>query len=141
MKYLVFTISSFRLALDINKVVEIIIPGVGGSTSSDKILAEKSMKFQDKQITIITLGDYLFNIPTDSPEGFRIILCEIEGKQLGLLVDNADEIIRLSQDRIISTEKCSPLIKTDILDGKFVEDEKEIYIVAPDKILTAVKAL
>ncbi len=139
MKYLVFTISSFRLALDINKVVEILIPGVGGSTSPEKIIAEKSMKYEDKQIPIITLADYLFNIPTDNPEDFRIILCEIDGKILGLLVDNADEIIRLSQDNIMSTEKCSPLIKTDFLDGKFVEDEKEIYIVAPDKILSVVK--
>ncbi len=141
MKYLVFTINSFRLALDINKVVEIVIPGVGSSTSPEKILAEKSMKYQDKQIPIIIVADYLFNIPADSSEDFRIILCELDGKLLGLLVDNADEIIRLSQDRIKSTEKCSPLIKTDFLDGKFVEDEKEIYIVATDKILSVVKAV
>jgi chemotaxis signal transduction protein len=141
MKYLVFTINSFRLALEINKVVEILIPGAGGTGYPEKIRAEKSIKYQDKQIPIITLADYLFNIPGDGAEDFRVILCELEGKQLGLLVDNADEIIRLSPDQIILTEKCSSLIKTDFLDGKFVEDEKEIYIVAPDKILSALKTV
>ena len=57
MKYLVFTINSFRLALDINKVFEVVIPGLDGNTSSEKMLTEKSMTYQEKQIPIIFFAD------------------------------------------------------------------------------------
>lgn len=141
MKYLVFRINSFRFALDISKVVEIQIPGVNGNTLAEKMLAEKSMLYQEKQIPIIILADFLFDLPSKNRDDFRIILIETDGKQFGLLVDNADEIVRLSQEDIITTAKSSPELKADFLDGKFVEEDKEIYIVAPDKIISAVKAV
>lgn len=140
MKYLSFTINLCRFALDINQVFEILIPGINGNISPEKMLAEKSMVYQDRQIPIIILADFLFNIPQDNPVDFRIILCEINGKIFGLLVDNADEIVCLSQENIISASKSSPELKTDFLRGKFVEDGKEIFIVEPNKILSAVEA-
>lgn len=141
MKYLVSTINSCRLALDVNKVCEIIIPGLNGNTSPEKILNEKKMMYQDQQIPIIILANFLFSIPPETPDDFRIIICEINNKIFGLLFDSADEIVRLSQENIMSTDKNSSEIKTDFLDGKFVDDDKEIYIVAPDKILTIVEAV
>ncbi len=141
MKYLVSTINSCRLALDVNKVREIIIPGLNGNTSPEKILNEKMIAYQDQQIPIIILANFLFSIPSEIPDDFRIIICEINKKTFGLLVDNADEIVRLSQEDIISTDKNSSEIKTDFLDGKFADDDKEIYIVAPDKILSVVEAV
>ena len=141
MKYLVFTISSFRLALDITKVIEIIIPGAGGSTSPEKIITEKVMKYQDKMIPITNLAETIFNIPPAIPSSFRVVLSELDGKPVGLLVDNADEIISLSDDQIKTTKKYASALKTDFIESKFVEDEKDIYILAPNKILSAIKTV
>lgn len=140
MKYLIFTINSFRLALDIGKIVEILIPGVNGNTAPEKMLAEKSLTVQNKQIPIITLADLLFNVPPGIPDDFRIILIELNDKLLGLIVDNADEIILIPEENIKSAEKIAPEIKSDIICGKISEEEKDIYIVAPDKILSVVEA-
>ncbi len=141
MKYLIVTINSFQLALDIKKVFEIIIPGVDGNTAPEKMLGDKSMIYQDKNIPILFAADSLFNIPSDKPENFRIILCEINNTQFGLLVDNANEIVSISKEDICSVKKYPREIETDILDGKFNDDDNEIYILAPDKILTAVKTV
>jgi len=141
MKYLVFTIDSCRLALEVNKVREIIIPGLNAGTTPEKILSEKKMVFQDRKIPVIILADFLFDIPSNRPERFRIVVCEINDKAIGLLVDSADEIIRLSKENIISTDKSSQKLRTDFLDGKFVDDNREIFIVAPDKILNVIEAV
>ena len=141
MKFLISTINSFRLGIDINNILEVVIPGINSSESPEKILHEKSMVYQDNKITIINTAEMLFNIPPEISNNYRIILCEVKGEIIGLMVDNADEIVRLPGENRLSTEKYTSDLKPDFVEGKYIEDEKEIYIIALQRIVSAVKAL
>jgi len=141
MKYLVFTINSIRFAVDIKNIMEIMIPGINGNISAEKMQTEKSILYQDKQVSIIPVSDLLLITPSKIRDDFKIIFCEIKGEVLGLLVDNADEIIRLPEEVAISKEKYRSEINADLIDGMFCEDEKEVYIVSPEKIFSLVKTI
>jgi len=141
MKYLVFTINSIRFAVDIKNIMEIMIPGINGNISAEKMQTEKSILYQDKQVSIIPVSDLLLITPSKIRDDFKIIFCEIKGEVLGLLVDNADEIIRLPEGVAISKEKYRSEINADLIDGMFCEDEKEVYIVSPEKIFSLVKTI
>ncbi len=141
MKYLVFRIGSFRLALDINNVLEIIIPGLNGNNPPEKLLSEKLMIYNEKQVQILCLADILFNLPVDNSINFRIIIIELNGDRFGLMVDNADEIVLIAPEDINKTKDYPREIQANILEGKYIEEKKEIYILAPDKILSAVKTI
>lgn len=131
-QYLCAGLGGHWLGMEINNILEIINP----NAQKESGYAYDSGKFdyRDKQIPAIRLYEHLVPGKTEYPMDNRIIVCDLNKQIFGVIVDSAEEIIRIPEDQIkpFSGDKLN--FKSDILDGIIEQEEKTIHILSVEKL-------
>jgi len=146
MKYLIVKLGNNKFAFEIESVVEIIIPGVAGRDNADKIKSTNKITYRrneadrEKQIPVVDLSGFALKFPVSNIDDFKVVICEWDGKLFGLIVDDADEILKLAGDDIMPTSNITPEINGEIISGYVKEDRGNLYIISPGVILSLIKA-
>ena len=78
-----------------------------------------------------------FDVPENSvTDSTRIVIVEIEGEQVGLIVDSVSEVLRLSEDQIKPPPTNVAGIRTEFLQGVGKVDDRLLVILKMGKLLT-----
>jgi chemotaxis signal transduction protein len=124
-----------RLAVEVVNIIEIINPASEKYSDAGIAADEKSLSYQGKSLPLIRLADL---IPEEVRRGggsSRILISEYEGKEAALVVDSVEEIIRLSEEDMMSVESPQSGLSPDALAGTFRVDDREIGVISLGKIL------
>ena len=136
MKYLIVKLGNNKFAIEMESVVEIIIPGVAGRDNADKIKSTNKMTYRkseaDKegQIPVVNLCGLAQRFPVSNMDNFKVVVCEWEGELIGLIVDNADEILKLTGNEIMTASNITPDVNGEIIYGYAKEDSGNLYIIS-----------
>jgi len=147
MKYLILSLGSYKFAVNIVDITEIVIPGISGNDRPEQILQSRTINIRDNSggskisIPVFDLSEVILFSTGQRRGDFRVIICELNKSRFGLIVDNADEIMRISENEIGSLKSMPEPIKTDFLKGIIEEEERRIFIILPEKIISYVKTV
>lgn len=130
-QYICAKISGYWLGFDIHNILEIVNPGLLGNKQA---ILQESMPYHGDSISIVSLSDYLLSNSVKYEASNRILISEINDRKAGLIVDSAEEIIRISPDEINPSIKFPAALNSDILDGIIETEEKQIYIFSIEKL-------
>ena len=146
MKYLIVKLGNNKFAIEMESVVEIIIPGVAGRDNADKIKSTNKMTYRkseaDKegQIPVFNLCGLAQRFPVSNMDNFKVVVCEWEGELIGLIVDNADEILKLTGNEIMTASNITPDVNGEIISGYAKEDSGNLYIISLEAMFSLIRA-
>jgi len=136
MQYLVFNAAGHLLAMDVLKIDELVL---SKNFSIKDLDSRQQIKHNDTDYAVYDLSPDLVTTDRPFPEKFTIILCK-PGRPLGLVADNAEEIITVNSDGISSVDNASPSVDKNYLDGIIQQDNRKIHIISFEKLSRLVSA-
>ena len=118
-------LGKFWLGIDVSRTVEIL---------RAEPSAKEAISFRGSDIPLVNLDDIL-SIDTSSHRGpRRVVVSEAGEKLVGLIIDSAEEIIRTDAANMRRATGAKVELNRDVLDGILELDDREIYVISPEKI-------
>lgn len=133
-QYLCTKVGSHWLGIDIHKVIEIVNPNDEGYHVFDGEGKSGTIKYRGNYIPTIHLGESIKSEDIKYVTSSRILITDIEDNTFGLIVDSAEEILRIPKKGVKSVDEISPEFSSEILDGLIEEEERKIHIISVDKV-------
>ncbi|WP_027338834.1 chemotaxis protein CheW [Halonatronum saccharophilum] len=134
-QFIVFKLDSEQFGIEIIKVQEIIKPQKVTKLPKAEDFIEGIINLRGDIITIIDLRKRLdFNLDENIEP--RIMIVKIDGINVGFVVDDASEVIRIEKEDITPPSKGVAGIKTEFIEGIAKVDERLIIVLDLDNILT-----
>jgi purine-binding chemotaxis protein CheW len=133
-QYLCVKIGGRWLGVDATRIVEIVNPTSstgGGLTFTDD---GKMVNYRGKILPTIRLADILLGSATHYDTDQRVLISETGEKMAGLIVDSAEEIIRVPEDQLSLIDPSRSEMNADSLEGVIETEEKSINILSLDKL-------
>jgi purine-binding chemotaxis protein CheW len=121
----VFGLDQEEYAVEITDLQEIIkIPDITPIPNAPEFISG-ILNLRGKIVVVIDLEKRFSLVREDSQKAKHIIITEIEGSNYGVLVDQVNEVLRISEDSIQPTpDLVSAKINADYLSGVIVLDKK-----------------
>lgn len=136
----IFTIGEEEFAVDIMRVVEILMPQKATRLPKTPDFIEGVINLRGQVIPIIDLRKK-FGIESASTTKGRILLARVGGEVVGLLVDSVKEVLVLSKDAVVPPPAAVKGIQTEYFEGVGKSGERLIIILNLDKILSTEEKL
>ncbi len=133
-QFIIFKLGNEEFGVEITKVQEIIKPQEVTKLPQTANFIEGIINLRGDIITIIDLRkrlDFEINNQED-----RILVVTINDIDVGFVVDDASEVIRIDNKQISEPSKGIAGIKTEFLDGIAKLENRLIIVLNLDKILT-----
>ncbi len=120
------------LGIEINNILEIVNPG--DQKAAFKIQDSGKFIYRERQIPAVQLNEHLTAEKVAYHTNNRIIVCDLNDQIFGIVVDSAEEIIRIPEGQIrpFSGEKSN--IKSDILDGIIEQEDRTVHVLSVEKL-------
>jgi len=135
MDYLCFKLNSEPLAVDVLDILEIIIPEKALHIGID--YSRGVIDYKGLSVPLVNHFDR--DVPvSDKRKPGRVIICSCENKTIGLIIDSAEEILRVGPDEI--TPAGAGDIAAEHIDGYLVTDDRRIPILSLKKIGALISA-
>ncbi|PRX35644.1 purine-binding chemotaxis protein CheW [Orenia metallireducens] len=134
-QFIVFKLASEEFGVEINKVQEILKPQPVTKLPQAAGFIEGITNLRGDIITIIDLRKRL-DFPLNDQGEDRILVVKINDIDVGFVVDDASEVIRIEEEQIAAPKKGIAGIKTEYLEGIAKLKERLIIILDLDKILS-----
>lgn len=130
-QYLLVKISGRWVGVDVTDIIEIVKP----EDSTLRAGADKqTISYRGNTIPIISLADILIGGQVKYETSHRILISEMGDKAAGLVVDSAEEIIRISRESLQSHADIETGLNADVLEGIITMDDRRIHIVSLERI-------
>ncbi len=133
-QFLCVKIGGRWLAVDATRIVEIINPASAQSVGTQVKDDGKIIDYHGEILQTIRLADILLGSRSHYDTSQRILISEVGERMAGLIVDSAEEIIRIPKDKLSIIEPVSSDMNIDSLEGAIETDEKVINILSLDKL-------
>ena len=131
-QYLCFKLRGHILGIEIGHVVEIMKPE--SKRLSSMTSETGTFEYQGKTLTAIHLVDILLGEEVKYDTSNRVLITRFGDNKAGLIVDSAEEILRITDETIHSLDSASTPLNCEFLDGYIASEERNIYLVSPDKL-------
>ena len=131
-QYLCAGLGGHWLGIEINDILEIINPH--DQKVGFDIRDRDRLNYHDKQIPAIHLSDHLKSEQTAYHTNNRIIVCDLNEQVFGLVVDSAEEIIRIEEQQIKPLSSDETNFKTDILSAIIEQEDRTVHILSVEKL-------
>ncbi len=133
-QFLCVKIGGHWLAVDATRIVEIINPASTQSVGTQLKDDGKIIDYHGEILQTIRLADILLGSGSHYDTSQRILISEVGERMAGLIVDSAEEIIRIPKDKLSIIEPVSSDMNIESLEGAIEIDEKVINILSLDKL-------
>jgi len=131
-QYLCFKIRGHWLGIDIGNVVEILKPE---SQRLSSLTSETgTFEFEGRTLTAIHMGDVLLGEQIKYDTSNRVLISKLGDIRAGLIVDSAEEIVRVDEDVIGSIESTIAPLRKEYLDGCLNLEDRKVYLISTDKL-------
>ncbi|OCL25542.1 chemotaxis protein CheW [Orenia metallireducens] len=134
-QFIIFKLASEEFGVEITKVQEILKPQPVTKLPQAADFIEGITNLRGDIITIIDLRKRL-DFPLDNEGEDRILVVKINDIDVGFIVDDASEVIRIEEEQIVAPKKGIAGIKTEYLEGIAKLEKRLIILLDLDKILT-----
>jgi chemotaxis signal transduction protein len=135
-QFLCFKLGEYFFGLDVMNVEEIV--NFKGAEIPPVVGGEGFIKYKDRQLKIYYPDEILLNGPIAASVDYRLIVVESERRQIGLVVDSAEEIIRVTADEIREVEIAGTDVRRDNLYGQIVQERKIVRLIDLAKMISAI---
>ncbi len=140
MEFLCFSVKNRRFGIDILKIAEILGPG-NHISDQPAFSAERAfIEYKGSEISVIGLRKVLFDTTDSETETARLIICESNGRQMGIIVDTVDEIIRVAKENLSIPGSIPSDIASETVKGAIRQDDEVIYILSPSRLHKCIPA-
>jgi len=136
MQYLIFNAAGHLLALDVLKIDELVL---SKNFSIKDLDSSQRIKRDNTDYAIYDLSPDIIATDRPFPNKYTIILCK-PGRPLGLIADNAEEIVTVNEEQISPVDTASPAVDKNYLDGVIEQDNKKIHIISFEKLSKLITA-
>ncbi len=133
-QFLCVKIGGRWLGVDATQIVEIINPASADSVGAQVKDDGKTIKYHGKILPTIRLADILIGSDTHYDTSQRILISEVGEKMAGLIVDSAEEIIRIPKEKISMIKPGQSDMNAEPLEGAIETEEKMINVLSLDKL-------
>ncbi len=134
-QFIIFKLATEEFGVEITKVQEIIKPQAVTKLPQTANFIEGIINLRGDIITIIDLRKRLdFELNTDSED--RILVVKINGVDVGFIVDDASEVIRIDSEKISKSSGGIAGIKNEYIDGIGKLEDRLIILLNLDKLLS-----
>jgi len=134
-QFIVFKLASEEFGIEITKVQEILKPQPVTKLPQAAGFIEGITNLRGDIITIIDLRKRL-DFPLSNQGEDRILVVKINDIDVGFIVDDASEVIRIEEEQIAAPKQGIAGIKTEYLEGIAKLEERLIILLNLDKLLT-----
>jgi chemotaxis signal transduction protein len=133
-QYLCVKIGGRWLGVDATQIVEIINPASSVGAGLKFTDNGKTINYRGKILPTIRLADILLGSATHYHTAQRVLISETSEKMAGLIVDSAEEIIRIPEDKLSLVDPAHSEMNGESLEGVIETEEKLISILSLDKL-------
>jgi len=133
-QFLCVKIGGRWLGVDATRIVEIINPSSSDNSAMQFKDEGKSINYHGRILPTIHLADILLGSATRYDTSQRVLISETGERMAGLIVDSAEEIIRIPKEQLSLLDASSSDINAESLDGIIETEEKRINILSLDKL-------
>lgn len=135
-QFVVFLLDDEEFGVSIMSVKEIIRMTNITRLPKTPTFIEGVINLRGEVIPVVNLRKR-FDVPADAvTDSTRIVIVEIEGEQVGLIVDSVSEVLRLSLDQIEPPPQSVVGLKTEFIEGVGKVGDRLLVILKIDKLLT-----
>ncbi len=128
-QFLVIRLADEQYAISLSHAVEIINPR-GTQSVSDSVQAlPKDFEYESKRIPIIDLWRHLHNREHTSLTDTMIVITEVGGERAALVVDSAEEILRIDRPGTAEIKAIDTGPENDLITGRLNADDRNIPVV------------
>ncbi|MCX6829001.1 MAG: chemotaxis protein CheW [candidate division Zixibacteria bacterium] len=138
-QFLCINLDRYQFGIEVGKVNEIICPKGSTEPGRGALSSENRLCNEAADFKIVRLDELLLQRREISAPEERLVVVEYEGDKIGLVVDAAREILRVSDEQITPVGHDSRDLNADFLEAEIVEDEKVIYIISMERLLQEIK--
>jgi len=140
-QYLCVRIKGRWLGLEIDKVLEIVNPVEKDNVFFKNDDERQTINYQETVIPVVHIADILTGEQVKYDQSYRIVVCELDGDRMGLVVDSADEIVRLNNSDMKKPSGQDSNFSNDILKGSYSLEDRLIHILEMEQITKLVKTI
>lgn len=133
-QFLCVKIGGRWLGVDATRILEIINPASVDNPGTSVKDDGKSVEYHGKILPTIRLADILMDTDTHYDTSQRILISEIGEKMAGLIVDSAEEIIRIPKGELSMIDPGRSEIGAEAIEGAIETEEKMIDVLSLDKL-------
>jgi len=133
-QYICTKIGGFRLAFDVTCVSEIIKPDTSPYRIEHSDGETATINYSGQKIPVIYLSDIIHGDRERYITSYRALITSWQGRRAAIVVDSADEIIRIAAGDVKSPTEIVADIDIAPLEGMINIDEDKIHIVSVEKI-------
>ncbi len=132
-QYLCVKLGGQWLGVDATRVIEIINPNSDKSAGISLNVDSKTLSYHGQILPTIYLSDVLLNRQKTYYTDCRILITDINGQMAGLVVDSAEEIIRVPEGTVVPVGEA---INGEVagMSGMLETEERKIDILSLSKI-------
>ncbi len=138
-QFLCINLDGYQFGIEIGRVDEIICPNRTAVPGGDAVLSENIRFNEAADLKVVRLDEFLLQRREVSAAEERIVVVEYEGDKVGLVVDAAREILRVSSEQIAPVGNDNPDLNAGFLEGEIVEEDKIIYLISMERLLQEIK--
>ncbi|MFC4322459.1 chemotaxis protein CheW [Litchfieldia salsa] len=133
-RMIIFKIANEEYAIDINQVqsIERMQPVTAMPNTSAALIGVTNIR--GKVMPLFDLRIILSALPKENNDDTRIILVEFQGKSMGIVVDEANEVLEISHDNI---QKPSFTVESDtFIKGVATLEKRLLILIDIEKLIT-----
>jgi chemotaxis signal transduction protein len=135
-QFLCFRVGQYLFGLDVQNAVEII--GLKGGQVPVTPITDDNFVYEGQSLKSLHLAELLLGSSLRTPNDYRVIIAEKGRRRFGLLVDSAEEIIRVTKEDIIKPESLNENLRAENISGMIIKNEKAVYIINIKKLLETI---
>jgi len=133
-QFLCVKIGGRWLGVDASKIVEIVNPASDEHAGMEIKKDSNTISYHGKILQTIQLADILIGTHTHYDTAQRILISEVGERMAGLIVDSAEEIVRIPKENIVAIDPTQSDLNIESLEGTIEMEEKKISILSLDKL-------
>lgn len=138
-QYLCVKLGGRWLGVEAHKVVEIINPHSTGNVGLKIGKDSGSYSYHGQTLPTIHLADVLATGQSTYNTECRLLITDIDGKMAGLVVDSAEEIIRVPEGTLVTAGEALTADDSGNIRGTIETEDKKIDVLSLENIMAMVK--
>lgn len=128
-QFLIIRLSDRQYAINLDYAVEIINPRKAGAASNSMQTLPRDFEYDNVRIPIIDLWRHLQNREHASLADTIMVVTECGGEKAALVVDSADEILRLDQSEYTEIKRATSESTKDLIESHLNTDDRNIPVI------------
>ncbi len=137
-QYLCAKVGAFYLGVQAEEVIEIVKPNSEGFHHFDGEGKGDSIKYNGEYIPLVYLSDFVKGERDHYISTSKVLISEKNSKRFGLVVDSAEEIIRIPKNEMNLSASDGEDVQFEALDSVLDVEDKKVHIISVDKVFDLV---